>query len=375
MSFKDIARRIGKHETSVSREVKKHLKIQKTTVVRKDKDGNVINSVCKSLLKAPFCCNPCRKRHVVCAFDKYIYCAKNAQKEYESILVAAREGIPLNKEKFYQNDKIISEGFGNGQHLYQIMRANDLGVCAATVYNHAKRGYFSFDNINFPRIVKFKARRSKPRDYIPTGLKKGRTYSDFTLFMSLNELVHYVEMDTVIGRIGGKAILTLIFTSFDLMLAFVVDNLSSACVSAKIVEIKTKLSNNGLSFGQFFPVILTDNGGEFADVLAFENDLAGKREARLFFCDPCKSWQKPHIEKNHSLLRDILPKGTSFDSLSQDRLNLVLSHVNSTARPHMGGKTPYELFCFTYSSALTDAFDIGFIPPKNVIQSPKLFTP
>jgi len=319
--------------------------------------------------------NPCRKRHAVCAFDKHFYCAKNAQKEYENLLTASREGIPLNKEKFYQNDGIISKGFGNGQLLYQIMQANDLGICAATVYNHAKKGYFSFDNINFPRVVKFKPRKSKPRDYIPTGLKKGRSYQDFTLFMSQNDLIHYVEMDTVIGRIGGKAILTLIFTSYNLMLAFVVDNLSSACLAAKIIEIKTRLKDNGLSFAQFFPVILTDNGGEFADVFAFENDLAAKPETKLFFCDPCKSWQKPHIEKNHSLLRDILPKGTSFDNLSQDRLNLALSHVNSTARPHMGGKTPYELFTFAFSTALTDVFDIGFVPPANVIQSPKLFTP
>ena len=42
MAFTDIARRIGKHETSVSREVKKHLKIQKTSAVRKDKNGDIV---------------------------------------------------------------------------------------------------------------------------------------------------------------------------------------------------------------------------------------------------------------------------------------------------------------------------------------------
>jgi len=94
MTFRAIARRIGRHETSVSREVKKHLRIQKTNAVKKDKDGKVINSMCKSLLKSPFCCNPCKRRHIVCAFDKHIYCAKSAQKEYEKLLVSAREGIP-----------------------------------------------------------------------------------------------------------------------------------------------------------------------------------------------------------------------------------------------------------------------------------------
>jgi IS30 family transposase len=289
------------------------------------------------------------------------------------MLVSAREGIPLNSQKFYDNDKIISEGLAKGQHLYQIMQAHDLGVCQSTVYNHAKKGYLSACNTDFPRKVKFKTRKQKPRDYVAKGLKIGRTYADFELFRTQNQISHWVEMDTVIGRVGGKAILTLHFTLCNFMLGFVVDNLTSACISAKITQIKNLLQQNDLTFGQLFPVILTDNGGEFADVFAIENDLQGAKETNLFFCDPCKSWQKAHIEKNHTLLRDILPKGTSFDELSQDKLNIVISHVNNTARPCMNGKSPFEMFCFAFSNAIPLVFDIEYISPQNVIQSPKLF--
>ena len=221
-------------------------------------------------------------------------------------------------------------------------------------------------------MVKFKARKSKPRDYIAKGLKIGRTYADFEIFRAQNDIVHHVEMDTVIGRIGGKAILTLHFTFCGFMLGLLIDNLTSACVSEKIIRLKRSLRDAGMSFGQYFPVLLTDNGGEFADIFVFENSLDGLQETRLFFCDPCKSWQKPHIEKNHTLLRDILPKSSSFDDLSQETLNLVLSHINSTARASLAGKTPYEVFCFTFSDALPHNCNIFFIPPKNVIQSPVL---
>ena len=66
------------------------------------------------------------------------------------------------------------------------------------------------------------------------------------------------------------------------------------------------------NFGKIFPVILTDNGGEFFDVFTIENNKNGEQETHLFFCDPMRSCQKPHVEKNHTLFRDIAP----WDALS-----------------------------------------------------------
>ena len=57
---------------------------------------------------------------------------------------------------------------------------------------------------------------------------------------------------------------------------------------AALEQLKRKLQKYGFRFGEFFPAILTDNGGEFSNVFAFENDLDGNRETRLFFCDPNK---------------------------------------------------------------------------------------
>jgi IS30 family transposase len=71
-----------------------------------------------------------------------------------------------------------------------------------------------------------------------------------------------------------------------------------------------------LCFSVIFPLILTDNGGEFANVTAIENNQAGGKKTSLFFCDSYKSCQKPKVEKNHTILLDIVPKGESFDAFS-----------------------------------------------------------
>jgi len=372
MSFKAIGRRIGKHETSVSREVKRHMIVRKTSVVKADKGGKPMGAVCKQLLKPPFVCNPCKRYRCVCAFDKHVYCAKTADKAYEALLVSAREGIPLNSEKFYRNDAIIKAGIDDGQHLYQIMQANDLGVSKSTVYDHAKKGYLSALSIDFPRIVKFKKRKGKPQTAIPQTLKIGRSYEDFLAFKEQSEPFNLVEMDTVWGAKGGNAILRLDFVFCNFMLGFLIDDLASATVAEKIKEIKRVLNNNGLVFGHLFPVILTDNGTEFADVFSIENDLDGKPETKLFFCKPHTPSQKPHVERNNSSFRDIAPKGTSFDDWTQETVSVVFSHINSAARKALGGKTPYEVFTFTFSKALPVLFNLERIPPKDVVQSPLL---
>ncbi|HEL0728619.1 TPA: IS30 family transposase, partial [Streptococcus equi subsp. zooepidemicus] len=95
-------------------------------------------------------------------------------------------------------------------------------------------------------------------------------------------------------------------------------------------------------------------------------------ELKLFFCDPNRSDQKARIEKNHTFLRDILPKGTSFDNLTQDDINLVCSHVNGVRRHALNGKSAYELFTFTYGKDIAILLGITKIDPEDVLQSPRL---
>jgi IS30 family transposase len=373
MTFKAIAERIGKDQTTVSKEVKKHLEAVPSQVKCLNPDGTEKEpSVCPNLLKVPFVCNPCQKRHSRCTFQKQFYRAKLAHTNYETLLSEAREGIPLKKESFYEIDAVVSKGIKQGQHLYHIIHTNDLGVSKSTIYRHLHRGYLSVDKLDFPRIVKFKQRRSRPQEHIPKGIKIGRTHADFLAYTKENGISSWVEMDTVIGRVGGKVIMTLDFTFCNFMVGILLDNKTSAEVATKVKRLKAELSSSGVSYGDVFPLILTDNGGEFADVFAIENGADGLKETMLFFCDPMQSCQKPKVEKNHTLFRDIVPKGESFDHFTQDTVNLIFSHVNSVKRKSLNGKSPYDVFAFTYGDELATILGIRAIPADQVTQSPRL---
>ena len=179
-------------------------------------------------------------------------------------------------------------------------------------------------------------------------------------------------MDTVIGRAGGKAILTLHFTFCNFMVGILINDKSSFEVTEKIKTIKTTLLENGFAFGEIFSLLLTDNGGEFSNISAIENDLDGVKQSAMFFCDPYKSCQKPKVEKNHTLFRDIVPKGESFDDFTQNTVDLIFSHVNSIKRKSLNGKSPFDVFMFTYSEALVNALGLRQIAAEDVIQSPLL---
>ena len=116
-----------------------------------------------------------------------------------------------------------------------------------------------------------------------------------------------------------------------------------------------------------------DNGGEFSIVSDFENDIHKNKESDLFFCEPASPHEKTEIEKNHTLFRDIVPSGTSFDEFDQDTVNLIFSHANAVKRKQFNGKSAYDMFSFYYSDALASALGISFVPANQVVQSPKLF--
>jgi len=360
-TFKAIGQSILKDPTTISKEVKRNRQVRESTCH---------NLPCPLLDKAPFVCNGCPKRRQNCGYKKIFYLAKQAQKQYEQTLVEAREGTPLNSKTFWDMDKVISDGVKKGQHIYHILKTHNLDVSSSTVYRHIRKGYLSIAPIDLARAVKFKERRKSKLPSIPKEAKKGRSYEDFLNYLALNQLDSWLEMDTVMGRMGGKVLLTFNLSFCNFIFARLLDNKTALEVTKHLYDIKNTLHQADKDFFQLFPVILTDNGREFARVDDIEMDVRG--ECKLFFCDPNRSDQKGRIEKNHTLIRDILPKGTSFDNLTQEDINLVCSHVNSVKRAALNGKSAYELFAFTYGEEIPKLLGISKIPAEDVCQSSTL---
>jgi IS30 family transposase len=230
---------------------------------------------------------------------------------------------------------------------------------------------FEARNIDLRRKVRYRPRKKKTSGTIKdTKCRAGRTYDDFKAFLSEHPDTAIVEMDTVEGKKGSKVLLTLFFRNCSLMLAILLESSTQKCVKSAIDTIYDAMSNQ--DFKDSFPIILTDNGSEFKDPQSIEYDISGNPRTKVFYCNPHASQQKGRIEKNHEYIRYILPKGKSFDSLTQEKATLMINHINSAARASRNGTTPFKLAQLLLNGSLLDALSLVEISPDEVHLKPAL---
>ena len=328
---------------------------------------------CSKLEKAPFVCNAC-KRKSGCKLKKAYYRAAKANNDYRTDLVESRRGINITDEDLLRLDRIVSPLIRQGQTPYMILKAHpEINLSEKTIYNYIESGALSVKNIDLPRKVKYKIRKTNndKHESLNAEIYEGRTYKDFLDYMKENPDTRVVEMDTVIGCEGShKVLLTLHFNPFEFMMAYIMDSKEADNVKAVFDHIEDSIGD--ILFNKVFSLILTDRGGEFQRPDELEVDSDGVIRTSIYYCDPMCSWQKPHCEKNHQYIRRICPKGSTFDEFTQDDIDLMMSHINSTPRESLGGKTPLELALMMLPREFMDRFNLKRIPSDNVTLTPKL---
>ncbi len=377
-NFTHIANAIGKSNRTISYEIKKHREKRNGLKVT----NNTLTS-CDLLNKPPYVCNGCPKKNH-CRKTRYFYCAENAHMDYKENLVTSRTGIDLTNEEFINMNKIITEDIKKGHSFYMICQNNKdiFPVKARTLYNYMEKQYLDVKNIDLPRKVRYKKRKKNlPKTTKNTKHRINRTYQDFLEFIKRNPNLEIVEMDTVEGTKGENesVLLTLLWRKSKLLLAIKLEHKTSECVTKVFEEIKEKLGME--LFHRYFPIILTDNGSEFSNPQAIENNGPDVVETKVFYCDPRASQQKGSIEVAHEYIRRFIPKGVSFNKYTQEDINLMINHINNTVRKSLvsdkhGDKynTPYALQKTFVEKIFFDTFNINYINPKDVILNKKIFS-
>lgn len=332
-------------------------------------------NTCDIPSKPPYVCNACPKRRV-CHLEKRVYNAKDAQSLYEKTLSKSRQGINMSLEELNELNELVSPLILKGQPLSHIfaVHANDIPVCRRTLYNYLDQKVFQARNIDLPRRVRYKKRKKSTasrNQNIPQAYRNKRTYIDFEKFMEAHPEMDVVEMDTVKGsRSSGKCLLTLLFRSCSFMLIILLPKCTQKCVINAFNDLTETLGIR--LFRKYFPVILTDNGSEFKNPYDIEKTSDGKHRTYVFYCDPYVSNQKARLEKNHEYIRYVIPKGRSMYKYTQTDINLMASHINSTARDSLNGATPFDLADLLLDKRipiLTGQFKVS---PDDVLLKPAL---
>lgn len=408
VSFKEISRRMDKNPTTISREVRKYSSEIATGYPgfpfnscknrfdcrRKDVCGkdcsrkaqycklctfcnthcpDFIEEVCTARFRVPYVCNGCETIGK-CTLLKNIYDAEHAHIRAHEKISASRSGLCVSEDEVTRLNKIITPLVEQGQSVNQIYinHQDELMCSEKTIYNYIDACLFDVRNIDLPRKVKFRERYKKPEFKVDKGCRIDRNYKNFCEFLEKNPDTNIVQMDSVIGEKGGKCLLTIHFVECSLMLAFLRDANTSKSITNIFETLYQNLGDE--LFKKLFPAILTDNGSEFSNPKAIEygaERFTGIR-TRLFYCDAGSPYQKGAIEVNHELIRRVLPKGTSFNNLTQDEVGLMMNHINSYKRKKLNNRSPYETFSFYHGEEVLHKLGCYPVAARDIMLKPAL---
>ena len=147
------------------------------------------------------------------------------------------------------------------------------------------------------------------------------------------------EGDTVIGKHHKGALLTLVERK---SLYVHIVHLGATRVSAKTIGHcidRLKMSHaHSVTF---------DNGKEFS-----EHQRLTNQGIDTYFADAYCSNQRARNENTNGLIRQYLPKSSSFEHIGQERIQQIEDALNNRPRKSLGWRTPSEVMARFYTVAL-----------------------
>lgn len=132
--------------------------------------------------------------------------------------VLTRKGVMTTEQEMSRLNAFVTPLILQGQSIHQIYvnYADTLMCSEKTLYNYIDHGFFDARNIDLPRKVRYRPRKKEQEFKVDRGCYVGRNYVDYQQFLLKHPNAHTVQMDSVIGTVGGKVLLTIHFpeTSF-----------------------------------------------------------------------------------------------------------------------------------------------------------------
>lgn len=293
-SFAAIARQLGRHKSTISREIKRN-----SCWIT---DGSYRPSKAERRTRT-------RRREARKAYhythQDFLFVKQLIKKRWSPEQIygyCRRHGIRcMSHETIYQ---YIWEDKANGGDLWTHLRQSP---------KQRRKRYGAYDSRG--RLANKRSIDDRP-EYIN----------------SRAELGHW-EIDTVMGKGSKHCILTLVERATGYTVIGQLNNKTADEVYERTLKLIKRLKGK-------VKTITADNGTEFHRYKHVET-MTG---VKYYFAKPYHSWERGTNENTNGLIRQYIPKGLSMSKLTQQKCNAIANMLNARPRKRYDYKTPNEVY-------------------------------
>ena len=321
---------------------------------------------CELLKKNHHVCNGC-ELYFKCKKVKIKYHAETAIKMHNAVQRVSRIGTKV--DSFPQEFKdYLSKLIKNGISPEVIMNTLPekylmFKSAPSTFYEWIDKGLLDCCNLdlrNKVSRVRYGTNTEK-RNTIKGHQLNGRSIEDLSEEERINRPLGFVELDTVEGIKGGELLFTIMFPCFSLMLGFKIKQKTQEEIGKILDMLEERLD---CYFYILFRKAIPDNGCEFLNFNMLEKSIHKDLNKRMevHYTHSYASYEKPHIENNHILLRWLIQKGYDITLLSSDDILDIINRLNNYPRPKKGFKTPLQLLEDELGNYALDLLNLHHIP-------------
>lgn len=298
---KNIAKEIGVHPSTICREFKRFKDSNK-----QDYNPNELQIQAKlQHIKKP-------KRS---AFTKSIerYIRKGIKEDWAPVQIAGRMKLDINKSISHETIyKYIYNNKANGGLLYTHLR--DRNKKYHNRLNKYKKRSIIPNRVSIHKRAKIVDKKSRIGDW---------------------------EIDTIIGKDHKGAILTIVDKASKFLLIKNIGSKHADVTAQATIDLLHPLKD-------ITHTVTADNGTEFT----YHEKVSLALDLKYYFCDPYSSWQRGLNEHTNGLIRQYIPKKSSFENISQEEIVIIANKLNHRPRKSLGFKTPFEVFMKAFSKKM-----------------------
>lgn len=288
-------------------------------------------------------------------FDKDVYCADVGQRIHKENCANKGVSLKLNgdidfikyvefmiKEKKYSPVALLADIKNKGLKF-------NTDICFKTLYNYIDKGLFnSITNKDLP--VK-KSRKKKNMSHV-VSLKNlsGRSIVERPKEIEERKEYGHWELDTVIGKRSGRECL-FVLTERMTRQEYIFKEYGKTVDSTVRVLDKLERLYGHEQFKKMFKTITIDNGVEFNNMERLEQScLIDSKRTTVYYCHPYSAYERGSNENANKLIRRYIPKGDDISNYDESYIEYIQNWINDY---------PRKLLSFMSSNMLLQKLGIG----------------